>query len=238
MPKKAGVIGLVLVVIAVGLVAFFSRGAEISGDDPAQRIESIVRLANERPRGAADVVAEAAAADPEPSVRQAAVVALGGFAREEDRPVIEAATRDADPGVRRTAVRVLAATYKDASAVEQVAEMAEQDDDAPSRDEAHAIVRLVQAMEAASVESRPALLAAAKKEFGIRSDVNCADDNEWARLLVGVKNAEGVADAFERVGEPLNQDHQLMAQIIDEHAANCHTDNPPSDDAGPGGPRP
>ena len=246
--KKAGAIGLLLVVIAVGIVAFFSGGADISGERPEQRIESIVRLANERPRGAADVLAETAVNDPDASVRRAAVASLGRFGREEDRAVIESATRDEDPGVRRTAVRLLAATYEDESAIDIAAEMAAADTDPQTRgaaadvladsDEAYAIVHLVRAMEIATVETRPLMLAAVRKRFGIRMDVDCADDDQWERLLVAIKNAEGVAAAFEQLGEPINQNQQVMAQMVEEHALRCHTGNLPPNDAQPEGPRP
>ncbi|MHC4985575.1 MAG: HEAT repeat domain-containing protein [Planctomycetota bacterium] len=246
--KRAGAIGLLLVVIAVGVVAFFSSGAKITGEGPDQRIESIVRLANERPRGAADALAEAAVSDPVPSVRRAAVAALGGFAREEDRAVIESATQDSDPGVRQTAVRLLATTYEDESTIDRVAEMADSDADPQARqaavdvladsDEAYAIVRLIQAMEAAPLESRRSLLTAVRQRFGILQDVDCADDDQWARLVVSLKDSDEIAAAFEQVGEPLNQDEAILQQIIDDHAAGCHADNPPPSDASHGGPRP
>ena len=246
--KKAGAIGLLLVVIAVGIVAFFSGGAKISGQRPDQRIDSIVQLANERPRGAADALAQAAVNDPAPSVRQAAVAALGRFGREEDRAVVESATRDSDPGVRQTAVKLLATTYQDKSAIDRAAEMVVADTDPQAReaaadvladsDEAYAIVRLIQAMEAAPPESRPSMLAVARRRFGILLDVDCADDDQWARLIAILKDSDRIAAAFEQVGEPLNQDETIMRQIAEEHAANCHTDNPSPNDVHPGGSRP
>lgn len=117
---RAGVAAGAVLLLALGVWAVIPTAA-VEGDGPAERVASVIRIADEQPIGAAGVLADVAAnAREHPTVRQAALVALTQFPRKESRPIVEAALRDPLPDIRAAAANALGA-YGDVAACEQLA---------------------------------------------------------------------------------------------------------------------
>ena len=134
----AALLALAAVATVAGLLL---DEAAVSGRTPAERVTSICRLADERPRGAARAIARAAADDPDGEVRRVAVLALGRFAEGEFRPVVEAASRDPAPAIRTAAAGALS-DYRDDASAERLGEMARSDPDESVRSAAVAALHL------------------------------------------------------------------------------------------------
>ncbi|HUS47530.1 MAG TPA: HEAT repeat domain-containing protein [Phycisphaerae bacterium] len=98
----------------------------VEGATPGERIGSIRRLAEEKPRGAGQALAEEAVSAADPSVRHSALVALGRFVEPRHRAAVEQGTRDASPEVRAAAAATLG-LYGDAPAADRLGEMATSD---------------------------------------------------------------------------------------------------------------
>ena len=146
---------LVLVVVVVSLCVS-GRSATVDGRPPAERIESISRLAAEQPSGAGEAISRAAIGDRDARVRCAALAALRTCAQAESRTAVEQGTRDEVSRVRAAAALTLGA-YADGAAVGRLGEMLAGDRD----DE----VRLAAARGLARCNSRQAddLLVAAMR---------------------------------------------------------------------------
>lgn len=120
------VIGGILIAVAI------CGRARIEGGTAQERITSICRLADERPPGAGNLVAEAAARDPDASVRQAALVALARFADPKRRSVVEMCTDDPSAMIRATAATTLG-LYQDEAAADRLGGIAAADPDVQAR---------------------------------------------------------------------------------------------------------
>ncbi len=133
LPGKGGrwVYGFVAVAVAAVVVSIVpgvvARKARITGDTPAERIACICRVADEDRWGAGDAIAAAAAADPSPAVRRAALLALAKFPDPEHRKMVIAATAAEEaPAIRAAAVTTLG-TYGDADAADHLGRLAGKD---------------------------------------------------------------------------------------------------------------
>ena len=238
-------IGLLLAVVAVGAAAFFHAQVDVTGEHPDQRVASIIRLTNNRPPGTADALARSAANDPAPSVRQAAVVALGSFRRPEDRAVIEQLTRDVDPNVRRSAAKTLMSVYEDAATVQRLSDMLRQDTDPLARQAAatalvaggdsRAYVNLVQALEAGGEHVGLAVAQAFDAHYHIGVEINRSDPVAWERYVEIIKHIDAVIDAFEQTGTPLNPNLAIRAEMAAEHAPGSYHDHQADPDHPQGG---
>lgn len=234
---QAALIVLGIIVVGVAVVAFYPAKAEVTGSAAADRVQSIVDLANDQPRGAADALARAAANDPAPSVRRAAVVALSAVARPADRPVIEQATHDDDPGVRRSAAKALMNVYGDAPAADRLGQMVREEPDDPARataaaclaasDSPQALVHLVQIMDAGDPEARAVAGEALNRRYRMGMDLT-ANDMDWPRYIQSIKHADFVTEAFAATGTPLRVDLAIQAAIIADHAILCHVGTDPT----------
>ena len=104
----AGYALLALLVAGAALAAALAFGrAKVRGATAKERIACIGRLAQGKPWGTAEAIARAAAGDPDPAVRQAALIVLGRFLQPKHRPLIESAADDPNPLVRAGAARTL-----------------------------------------------------------------------------------------------------------------------------------
>ncbi len=113
----AGYALLALLVAGAALAAALAFGrAKVRGATAKERIACIGRLAEEKPWGTAEAIARAAAEDPDPAVRQAALAMLGRFIQPKHRPLIESATEDPNPLVRAGAARTLGGFSDDRAA--------------------------------------------------------------------------------------------------------------------------
>lgn len=121
-----GVLGAGAVVLLLG---FGLRGqAKVEGTSTDDRVQSVCKLADRKPSGAGKALAQAAAKDPSPAVRQAAHIGLGRFAGPEYRDVTDKGTRDADPQVRAAAASTLG-LYQDTASADRLGELAASDPD-------------------------------------------------------------------------------------------------------------
>lgn len=125
---RGWLIWLAVTVAAAGVVAFLLRPekAKVEGATAQERIASICSLADSQPRGAAEAIARAAANDPDPAVRRAALLALERFLTAKYRPLVEAALSDADAGVRAAAATALG-RFGDQAAADRLHELAVKD---------------------------------------------------------------------------------------------------------------
>jgi hypothetical protein len=126
----AGAAGLAIAAILIAAAAF--GPGRIPGTTTQERIASICRLADQRPRRAGDLLAEAAADDPDGSVRQAALVALARFPERGSRSAVEACVGDPSPVIRATAAATLG-VYQDEAAADRLGAVAGADPDVQAR---------------------------------------------------------------------------------------------------------
>ena len=124
--------GAAAVVAAVIVVAAGVAKARVEGATPQDRIACICRLADEKPWGAGDAIAEAALEDSDVTVRQAALVALGRFVESKYRSTVEQCTRDASAIIRAAAAGTLG-FYGDDAAADRLGEMVSGDPDEGAR---------------------------------------------------------------------------------------------------------
>lgn len=226
--------GALVVACAIGVFvgARSLRKARVAGDTPEDRIASVIELANDRPRGAAESLADAARNDPDASVRRVALVCLNRFQRQDDRGAVIAATHDDDPRVRQAASRALMA-YADEETVRRLTVICCDDPDQRVRNAAftalsvnaspHAIVTLVHMMEHA--DTRELRLAAAEAmidKFNMGSDPNPDDRLEWEELVQAMKSDSIVQAAFDETGTLLTHDKPAAERLHQKHCLLCH----------------
>ncbi len=94
--------GLAVVLLAIGVSYWAMAGAEVTGDTPQERIESITQLADKSSPKAAEAIA-VTLQDSDAGVRRTAVIALTRIARAEDAPRVQASLKDPDATVRAAA---------------------------------------------------------------------------------------------------------------------------------------
>jgi len=209
--KGAVIYGALAVGLVAVIVATFTLGrAKVTGGTPEQRVACIARLADEKPWGAADAIAAAAADDPDPAVRQAALVVLGRFIDPKYRPLIEAATEDPSPAVRAGAAGTLG-LYSDDAAAERLGTMAAQAPEEQVRLAAiqglgrlrrrRSVLHLVRIIEdeGRSAVVRRRALDALGRHLGarFRNVPDPADAVAWRRLMRRVRRFPAVRKALE-----------------------------------------
>lgn len=208
------------VIVAAGLVSIligvFGR-TRISGATPDERITSLCRLADAKPFGAGDALAEAAAKDPDVRVRQAALIGLGRFVEPKHRATIEQCTLDASAPVRRAAAITLG-LYGDETAAARLGEVVRRDPAAEVRlgavmglGRCAASETLAWLMEAAEKDDEPAVQLQAIKElyakFGAEYFGEPSRVPDWpyeaAASVEYLKTFPGVQEAFRKAGVAL-----------------------------------
>lgn len=226
--------GVIFIIVLVGGgVAWRARAGSVTGDTAAQRVASVVEIADRDGYGAADSLARAVQNDPDPAVRKAAIVCLTRYRRPEDRGIIETALEDDAPTVRRQAAKAMISMYDDNDAVERLGRMfAESEDEDTARIAAMALARskrpaavipLVSAMDAPPSPTAAALaLEALDKHYRIQLDFSNVNEETWPRYIEIIKHIDEVADAYEEAGLPLNRNMDIVQQMVAEHAEGCH----------------
>jgi hypothetical protein len=187
--------------------------AKVEGGTPGERIDSICRLADDHPLGAAGAIAKAAEGDPDAGVRRAALQALGRMGEGGHRGVAEAATRDASPAVRGGAAQCLGC-IGDAAAADRLGEMAQADPAREVRLDAleglyqakhpRAVVQLVRIMEAnddPDVQVRALKTITKRLGFGMHTHPAPQDKPGWAKLVANIRKLPGVRKALEAAGD-------------------------------------
>lgn len=111
-------------ILVVGLTIWaISPSPAVVGNDAAERIESVIRIVNEDPRGAGDALAKVAFSPSErPAVRGVALVGLARYPRAEYRVQIEQALGDPLPEIRAVAATTVGA-YDDDAACDRLGAM-------------------------------------------------------------------------------------------------------------------
>ena len=210
--------GVVVAAVAVGAILFGAFGrARIRGATPEDRITSISRLADAKPFGAGDAIAEAAVKDPDIQVRQAALIGLGRFAESKYRATVEQCTEDASASVRRAAAIALG-QYGDEEAAKRLGQVVRGDPAEEARLGAVMGLGLCAApetlawlMEAAEKDGSPEVQLRAIKElyakFGAQyyRELDSVPDwrQEAAASVEYLKSFPGVKEAFQKAGVPL-----------------------------------
>jgi len=217
---KRRLIVVVAAVVAAGamfiLIGAFGR-ARIGGATPDERITSICRLADTKPFGAGDVLAEAAVREPDVRVRQAALIGLGRFVEPKYRATVEQCTQDASAPVRRAAAITLG-LYDDGAAAARLGEVVRGDPAAEVRlgavkglGRCAASETLAWLMEAAEKDDAPDVQLQAIKElyakFGAQYFGDPSRVPDWpyeaAASVEYLKSFPGVQEAFRKAGVAL-----------------------------------
>ena len=219
--------------LIVLVVVLYPAKAQVTGETAKQRVDSVVRIANDRSYGAADALARTAADDGDPTVRRTALICLSAFGRSSDRSVIEAALADEDQSVRRVAAQHLVLTHDDAAAVRRMIDIDREASSPADRQAAlaamglsrqpEALVRLVQTIESGDPQRRLAAAEALIAKFPMALVPAKLTAEEWPRLVVGIKLIKEVEQAYEQTGTELVIDRALKAQLDQEHAECCHS---------------
>jgi hypothetical protein len=211
--RRLSLIVLLTAAVAVLLWATMGR-ARMKGDTPEQRIARLCQLADEAPSGAAAVIAEAAAKEPDPAVRAAAVTVLRKVMEPKHRPAVEAALADKDPRVRAAAAGTLGA-YQDAASADRLAALAAADEDAKVREgclaglernaDPKALVNLMGILE---FNDRPGVRARAMESLAryLRLGTWKTDPKNlrvWNNDVETLKHLPEVVLAFRKTGSPL-----------------------------------
>jgi len=214
--------GVVIVAAGATLLATQYLGwgwgaGRVEGLTSEDRVRSIGHLADRRPSGAAQALADAATKEPNPEVRQAALVGLARFATPDARTAVDQGTRDASARVRAAAAATLG-MHRDEAAVNRLGEMVLGDPEPEARlgavtglgrhRSAKALVFLMEAAEKdMAVEVATAALAQIYHKLGMRytGTQGQADDRRTAvrRVVENLKDDVIVAEAYRRAGRPI-----------------------------------
>jgi hypothetical protein len=209
-------VGAVVVAAGVALILIGMLGrARICGATPDERITSICRLADTKPFGAGDALAEAAVKESDVRVRQAALVGLGRFVKPKYRATVERCTQDASSLVRGAAASTLG-LYDDEAAAARLGEVVRGDPAAEVRlgavvglGRCAASETLAWLMEAAEKDDAPDVQYQAIKElyakFGAQyfgKEPRRVPDwpQEAAASVEYLKSFPGVQEAFRKAG--------------------------------------
>ena len=128
--KVAGSILAAAALVAAMIVAghFAFTQAEVSGENPSERVAAIHQIAVKRPPGAGKALARAAADDPSALVRGEAMAGLSHFLAPEHRAAVEKGTKDTDGRVRAVAASTLG-MFGDKAAADVLVELIKTDED-------------------------------------------------------------------------------------------------------------
>ena len=208
-------LAIALFALAGVVVAAMSfGGARITGDSPQQRIASIYRLADEKPRGAGAVLARAAVEEPDAAVRRTAMLALGRFVDPQYRWAAEHAAGD-DSSAVRTAAAATMGLYKDSRAAERLGEMAS-DPDREVRMAAlaglgqcpgdQAVVLLLRSAESSrdpQVRLQAAKSLLGRFHIGFTREMDPEDTRRWRGMIERIKRFDGVQRAHANLSAQL-----------------------------------
>jgi len=223
----------------VGVVALIPAKAEVVGETEAEAVKSVIRIADDLPRGAAEALTKAVLEDPRPTVRRAAVVGLNRLKRPEHRPVVEKALADEDPTVRAAAAKTLVFCHDDEDTVGRLVAVCLTEADpkvlkaatlalATSNDPL-AVVALVQMLDKTD-KKQLQQLAAETIKWKLKMRVAIPEtigSDAWQRVVTSMKFSDIVRNAFAETGTPIKHDMVLLRKMHDEHAALCHPEGKP-----------
>ncbi len=210
------IVAVCLTVALAAVAGYYAlRPAEVTGDDPPDRIAAIREITVNRPVGAGKALAQAAT-DSSPQVRREALAGLSYFPADEHRAVVEKGTTDPDTRVRAIAANTLG-VYGDESAANVLAKLIETDREeqvvqAALRglvkcDDPRAIVALLETA-ADEGKSRAVKIVAMKgllRKFNAKPPKKSDPDKEasWRDLIQRWKRYKPVREAYATAGARL-----------------------------------
>jgi len=222
-------------VVAVAAVWRFRR-AKVTGDTAEQRIASVIRIADDRPRGYAEALADTARNDPDAGVRSMALACLNGNRVPDVRSAVVEATRDDDPQVRKSACISLMAC-DDQATVERLTEICREDVDKDVRHAAfvalaankspHATVTLMNMIEKGETPGlRLEAAWAMVDKANVRLEPTPGDPLKWGDMIEGLKLTSSVQAAFEETNTPMVHDEaarqRILESVLSEQSSGHH----------------
>jgi len=215
--------GIALAGAALLLFAAGCGGGSGGGQSAAERVKKIAEIAEKRPSGGGSVLV-GALKDSDAEVRTAALVGLGCYITEGNRPEIEQATFDPAPRVRAAAVTTLS-LYKDDNAAEKLGQLLADPNESVRVAAAcglgvvptdKAIVLLIGSVESnTSPAAKERSLKSLLPKLGLRLHrrMDPADEKEWWAIVEGLKHSQLVRKAFENCRVKLVYRHQPEDRI-------------------------
>lgn len=213
---KAAVVLLVVVLCAgaAAVALYTAASAEVTGDTPEERAESVRHIAANRPPGAHRAISRAAA-DRSPKVRMAAMASLTHFIEDEDRPVVEKGTKDKDAGVRAVSAETLG-QFGDSAAADVLIELIRGDGSERVRmaalrglvkcDDPRSVVVLLETAEedkSVSIKRQAMKCMLWKFDGNVRRTRDPRDERMWRDLIQRWKWDGRVRAAYAAAGVPL-----------------------------------
>lgn len=225
--KWVAALGLMVVLAAVAGWIHVGGPAVVTGETADERITSICRIADEKPWGAPDAIA-GAAAHPEPSVRIAAQVALGRFVDQDYRQTVEAGLEDSDAGVRSAAAATLG-YYADEASADRLNKIVTDDPHQKARLGAvvglarntapKAVIYLLETAEhGTDAEVQYQAIKELYRRFGMRYIGPRPDDPAtWKDLIEWLKSFRQVQEAYKLASRPLHRHPEHLRGHARDH---------------------
>jgi len=216
----AGLLAAVVLVVAVVVITHLASGkADVSGENPPDRIAAIHEITVKRPSEAGRVLAKAATSDPSPEVREAAMAGLTHFLAPEHRSVVEKGMADSDVRVRAIAADTLG-LFRDRKAANMLIDLVndKKQDERVCRaalrgmvrcNEPKTVVTLLKTAEnGSSPEVKLVAMKALLRKFGMRisperDPSKDHNDGNWRDLIQRWKQSRRVRQAYADANEPL-----------------------------------
>ena len=230
--------GALMTACAVGVAAAWHfRKAKVTGDTPEQRIASLIKIADDKPRGYAEELADVARNDSDAEVRRTALACLSGNGTPDARSAAMAATRDDDPEVRKSACISLM-SCDDGAAAERLAEICREDTDEGVLDAAfvalaanespYATVALMTMLEQGETsELRRAAAEAIIDKLNMSVAQMPEGGKDWDKMVEAFKMGSIVKAAYDQTGTPLVHDEAAHDSIHADHDEKCHCEGAP-----------
>ncbi|MCY2932279.1 MAG: HEAT repeat domain-containing protein [Planctomycetota bacterium] len=218
---RAGIIAGAALVVSLLLWAFWPSPS-VEGATPTERVASVIRMTDERPMGAERTLGRTAVASQEHvTVRQAALVGLARFPRNDSRPYVEQSLTDKDPEIR-AAAGVAMGAYDDVAAADALGAIILE-----SHDKDDVRIGAIQGVERETNPTvhRRALIEAYAKLGMHYYFTDSGSETEAQRLGAAefFKAKLDVQEAYRQAGWPL--DRRPAFQLPSVHKAKAHVDN-------------
>ena len=228
---------VIVCVVAVAAAAWRFRRARVTGDTAEQRIASVIKIANDRPRGYAQALADAALGDPDARVRSTALACLNGNLVPDARSAVMEATHDDDPQVRESACISLMAC-DDQATVQRLTAICHEETDEDVRQAAllalaanespYAAVALMTMVEQGETpELRQGAAKAMIDKVNIAVTELPEDQRTWDNMVEAFRMSLVVDAAYDQTGTPMVHDEAARHRIQAHHGEKCHCEGAP-----------
>jgi HEAT repeat protein len=220
---------LVAVILLATLGGLTAARAKVIGSTPAERIASICRIADQDSLGAETAIAEAAAKEPDPSVRAAALAALARYMGPRHRALIESSLQDPQESVRAAAATGLG-RFRDKAAMDRLANLVANEPSemvrlaavdglglSPSPEN---VVTLMTAVETNSQDAvKVKAFGALFRAGGVARPPAAHPENPvgWRTQVECVKHLDAVEKSYQAAGVPLQQHPEHLPPQINQN---------------------